>query len=55
MMHDQHTPDHTQPDPFALAFMRGIAAAMTGDQDGITRATQEIQAQTAAYIEQAGR
>lgn len=55
MMHHQHTPDHTQPDPLALAFMRGIAAAMTGDQDGITRATADIHAATADYIEQAGR
>lgn len=55
MHHDTDPTNPTQPDAFALAFMRGIAAAMSGDQDDITRATQDIQAQTAHYTQQAGR
>lgn len=54
MMHQQQTPDHSNPDPFTIAFMRGIAAAMSGDQGGTTRATADNQAAMGDVIKQAG-
>ena len=54
-MHQHTAPTYpVELDTLSLAFMRGIAAAMPGDRDSIQRATQEIQAATADYIEQAG-
>ena len=54
-MHQHTAPTYpVELDTLSLAFMRGIAAAMP-DRDSIQRATQEIQAATADYIEQAGQ
>lgn len=44
-------PEQPWDDPFRMAFIRGIVAAMSGDQAGIDRATKDIHAVTAPYIE----
>lgn len=46
----QHTPAYPDQDTFELAFKRAIIAAMTGDREGIDRATQEVHTVTAPYI-----
>lgn len=47
----QHTPTYPDDDTFRLAFIRGINAAMAGDREAMERATADIHAVTAPYIE----